>query len=464
MSFTSIVFPFSNGTNNPSVTQNDVQIQNSDPGLGFSGQESGGIYVDTREVAGSFWVAQNAIFNKTSQVWQQILTGQPSYATQYLGGYTLNWYSAALGGTLPTITWVAQMLSPQYSFMRNRAINGQMEIDQRNNGAAITPVNGQYSVDRWKAFLTQASKFSLQQIALAPSLLVPAAFALRATSLSSYSPVAGDFFLSGQPIEAINIQDYAWGTTSALPITVSFLVRCSTAGTYNLAFGNAAATRSYVATFTIATPNVFQLVTVSIPGDTTGTWILTGNAVGLYVYLSYGIGSTFQTAPGAWVAGNFQGSAGATNLVAVNGATLDFTNFQVETGPINTPFERRLYGAELDLCFRYCYNVNSVLGAANIYGVGWISSPTNAFIQVPFQKPMRVAPTLTVIGPAVLWAINWSSAQTALTAQPAVSSFGTSPTMIGLACTVAGGLTAGQGCFLVPNGSVNTGLTLNADF
>jgi hypothetical protein len=47
--------------------------------------------------------------------------------------------------------------------LKNRIINGDMVIDQRNAGASVTPTNGQYLVDRWLYISSQASKFTAQQ-------------------------------------------------------------------------------------------------------------------------------------------------------------------------------------------------------------------------------------------------------------------------------------------------------------
>jgi hypothetical protein len=49
------------------------------------------------------------------------------------------------------------------SSFKNRFINGAMVIDQRNNGASVTPTSSAYTVDRWQAVCSVASKFSIQQ-------------------------------------------------------------------------------------------------------------------------------------------------------------------------------------------------------------------------------------------------------------------------------------------------------------
>jgi hypothetical protein len=97
----------------------------------------------------------------------------------------------AAGGSSAILYGVAS--PPNSMGFRNRIINGEMRIDQRNAGASVTPTNGQYSVDRWACLLSQASKYSIQQNA--GSVTPPSGFTnyLGVTSLSAYSVGSGDY-------------------------------------------------------------------------------------------------------------------------------------------------------------------------------------------------------------------------------------------------------------------------------
>jgi len=110
------------------------------------------------------------------------------------------------GVTFPDNT--NQFSGGAFSF-KNRIINGDMRIDQRNAGASVTPTNGQYTLDRWAsyAFGAATSKFTIQQNA--GSVTPPTGFTnyLGATSTSAYSVAAGDITSIYQIIEGFNVVD-----------------------------------------------------------------------------------------------------------------------------------------------------------------------------------------------------------------------------------------------------------------
>jgi hypothetical protein len=236
-----------------------------------------------------------------------------------------------------------------------------MRIDQRNAGASVTPTtDSTYAVDRWCARLTQASKFSIAQNA--GSVTPPSGFTkyIGATSLSSFSVGAGDFFGIEQRIEGQNIDDLSFGTAGAKTVTLSFWVRSSLTGTFGGVFNNGGivgAARSYPFTYAISSANTWEQKTVTVNGDTSGTWITT-NGLGLQVIFALGVGTTYSTTAGSWTGGNasiggYVSATGATSVVGTNGATFYITGVQLEVGPAATEFERRPIGTELALCQRY---------------------------------------------------------------------------------------------------------------
>ena len=147
---------------------------------------------------------------------------------------------------------------------KNRIINGAMVIDQRNGGASITPTSGQFSVDRWKMVLSQASKYTAQQNA--GSVTSPAGFTnyLGITSSSAYSVLSSDYFFISQGIEGYNMADLNWGSANAKTATLSFWVRSSLTGTFGGSIGNVNGDRSYPFSYTISSANTWEYKTVTI--------------------------------------------------------------------------------------------------------------------------------------------------------------------------------------------------------
>jgi hypothetical protein len=289
---------------------------------------------------------------------------------------TLSATTLTLGGTQNQ-----QLGAGNASIMKNRLINGAMVIDQRNAGASVTPTDGTYTLDRWLARQSVASKFSVQQNA--GSVTPPVGFVnyLGCTSLSAYSVGAGDFYVIQQRIEGFNTSDLGWGTANAKTVTLSFQVYSSLTGTFGGALQNATSNRAYPFTYSIGVANTWTTISVTIAGDTTGTWA-TNNGIGITVNFGLGVGSTYSGTAGAWN-GNFNMSAtGATSVVGTNGATFYITGVQLEVGASATGFEYRQYGQELALCQRYYYQ-----GFYYIY-----SSPLSTS---EYKVTMRTGPTIT---------------------------------------------------------------------
>ena len=306
--------------------------------------------------------------------------------------------SASVNMTLDTAgnATVANTLAMGSSFLRNRIINGDMRIDQRNAGASVTPTNAQYSVDRWKCVLTQASKYSIQQSTTAPAGYTNS---LLVTSLSAYSVLTTDAFKIQQDIEGFNVADLGWGAAGALSVTLSFWVRSSLTGTFGGQIVNAAASRAYPFTYSISSANTWEQKTVTIPGDTTGTWA-TDNTTGITVGFGLGYGASLSGTANTWNAGTALMPTGATSVVGTNAATWYITGVQLEAGTVATPFERRLYGQELALCQRYLPSVLHDGGTNAYFGAGMASSASQAFYTVSLPVTPRTPPTGVTVSSA----------------------------------------------------------------
>jgi hypothetical protein len=279
----------------------------------------------------------------------------------------------AISGTTG-ITLDGQFNSASSMGFKNRIINGAMVIDQRNAGASVTgSTTNPFSVDRWQTVSSQNSKFTAQQNA--GSVTPPAGFInyLGITSSSAYSVVAADQFRIFQSIEGLNVADLAWGTANAATVTLSFMVYSSLTGTFGGSLANNAYARSYPFTYTISTANTWTTISVTIAGDTSGTW-LTTNGNGVIVSFGLGVGSTLSGTAGAWATASYISATGATSVVGTSGATFYITGVQLEKGSTATSFDYRTYGTELALCQRY-YEIggNGAVGAFNNTTQAWVS-------------------------------------------------------------------------------------------
>lgn len=291
-----------------------------------------------------------------------------------------------------------ELAGPLVSF-KNRLINGDMRIDQRNEGASLTPTADAYTVDRWKALLPQASKLTFQRLADGTFASVGLTYATKISVASAATVASGDDWAFVQRIEGFNIADAGFGASGAKSIAVSFYTYANNAGTYSGAIRNSATNRCYPFSFAVAATTV-ERHTIVIPGDTAGTW-LADSGIGLELCLDLGAGTSARGTAGAWAAAAYVGVTSSFQLVATASAYLYVTGAQLEVGPACTAFDRRDYGTELRMCQRYLqksYEVGTVPGTAT--HVGLVSLPqvgatTNA-ASLDFKLPMRAAPTVTL--------------------------------------------------------------------
>jgi hypothetical protein len=322
-----------------------------------------------------------------------------------------------------TVAIGSDYISPHTGF-KNRIINSDMRIDQRNAGASITPTNGQYSVDRWQNAVNVSSKYSCQQVADAPAGF---SYSLKATSLSAYTIGAGEIAGFRQYIEGYNIADLAQGTANARGFTLSFWVKSSLTGTFGGIVSNDN-DRSWAFTYTISAANTWEQKTITITGQTGGTW-LTTNGIGLSVILSLACGSSYLTTPNQWNSNNSYGATGQSSVLATNGATWQFTGVQLERGSTASSFEYRSYGTELSLCQRYYYkSLSQGNGTQHFNIVGRITSTTQSIFTMNLPVDMRTSPSVAanpVYNTGSGWQSNlagvdnraWSSAPTQLSPQ-----------------------------------------------
>lgn len=332
-----------------------------------------------------------------------------------------------------------------YTGMRNRIINGGMTIDQRNAGASVTvnSATDTYGVDRWLgAGVVTDGVFTMQQDSSAPAGF---SNSLKITVTTADTSVTGaQSYQVQQKIEGFNFADLGWGTASAQTVTLSFWVRSSLTGTFGGALVNSAFNRSYPFTYTISAANTWEQKTITVAGDTSGTWVGATNGTGLRVYFGLGAADRAGTA-GVWGGAGYVTATGAVSVIGTVSATWYITGVQLEQGSTTTPFEFRAYGQELVLCQRYlpCFKASAI---SQTVGSAYASTSTAGFATYTFKVTSRVPPTGVTVSSAghfeVLSGGSGSIAITALTFSYASDDACT------LATTVASGQNANAGGIL----------------
>jgi hypothetical protein len=329
--------------------------------------------------------------------------------------------------------------APASSVFKNRIINGEFKISQYNAGSSVTPSSGiSYPIDRFYSRNSAASKYTVQQLYTSP----PANFIyyLGITSASAYSVLSTDTFTIGQRIEGFNVSDLNFGLSTAKTITLSFQVYSSLTGTFGGALQNNAQNRSYAFSYSIPTANTWTTISITIAGDTTGTWA-TGSSTGLDVLFGLGQGSTFSTTAGSWGAGDYRNATGATSVVGTSGATFYITGVQLEVGLNATNFDYRPYGTELALCQRYYAKMISSTAVAS-FGSGYVNSSTQALYYLKYPITMRASPTFSYSNVAI------DSQPAAPTVTSAGTTYAGTDTLSVVLNGSGGGLTTGQATVL----------------
>ena len=349
----------------------------------------------------------------------------------------------ASGGNTATINSMTPTADSLQGF-RNRLINSDMRIDQRNAGASITVNNSNInrSVDRWWGTGTASDGvYTMARSTSTP----PTGFTnfLRVTVTTADASIgASNTYYMGSIIEGFNVSDLGFGSANAKTITISFLVRSSVTGTFSGSLLNGAENRSYPFTFSISTANTWETKSVTIAGDTTGTWA-TDNTAGMVLTFDLGNGSNWRATAGSWVGAGEYGATGAVTLISTLNATFDITGVQLEVGSVATPFERRPYGTELALCQRYYYKL-APNNTGNRIFMGYNFSTTLALGATCFPVSMRTRPTaLEVTATASDYEIRHTNTVTTCSAVPTFNEATTNTAVVTF--TVASGLTAGQG-------------------
>ena len=286
---------------------------------------------------------------------------------------------------------------------KNRVINGDFRINQRFGTALQTGITGganYWLADRFRigGSALSTGRFSFQTVTDAPAGFVNSG---KITVTTSQTPAASDVQVLSQIIEGINVSDFAWGTSGALAVSLSFWVKANLSGQYCVAVRSDNATAAYVATYTITTANTWQYITISIPGCTFGTWggQSLSTTIGVRLDFNLGTGTSSSTSSvNTWLTADYFRTTSDIQLVQTLGATWQITGVQLEVGTSASGFDYRFYGDELQRCYRYF--VRMLAPGQEFYPMmmtGGYVFPSNYYkwITRALPVPMRASPTVT---------------------------------------------------------------------
>ena len=304
---------------------------------------------------------------------------------------------------------------------RNVIINGAMNVAQR--GTSFASALG-YTLDRYGYYRSGTGVVTVSQDTDTPTNFKNSLKVAVTTNDSSMA--SGDYYIVQQKIEGQNIAHFNYGSSDAKTTCLSFFVKSSVTGTYSGSLRNNASDRSFVFEYTVSSANTWEQKSITIVGDTSGTW-LTDNSAGIVLAFSLGQGTTYASSTvGSWHSGNYHGSTSEQDFITNASATFFITGVQLEVGQNPTEFEHEPLERTLPKCHRYFHRVgdaadsngNSVLigGYQPVAGDDYTS-----YVQHPVE--MRATPTSTISG---TWTkVNSSDIKTAYVTTKGFTFFGT---------------------------------------
>lgn len=351
---------------------------------------------------------------------------------------------------------------------RNRIQNGEININQRavaNTTNTAANLSGVTSIDRWRSeHYNIGGSFnpnvSIKQTADHP-VKGSKGYCLEIQCNTTGTTANNvDFFSMSHRIEAQNISDVFSGS-NAQPMTLSFWVKSNKPGTYCLHLRDeVSVTGGYISIweYTIVQSNVWEKKVINIPKPTYSSMPST-NVSGLGINFHYASGLTptynpaLAPAVGAWHNSGTQGAAtvNQTNLFTTAGNYHRLTDVQLEVGTSDTPFERRPYSVELQLCQRYLHVWSSEGYSYRWVGVGFTGTNT-AQAHYRFPVIMRAAPSVS-FSEQNKWIID--KADGAFTSTAMEGSWLTAE-QCRINITVASGVSGGQPTAIANNGDAGT--------
>tara|TARA_A100001201_G_scaffold139117_1_gene130735 strand:- start:161 stop:1180 length:1020 start_codon:yes stop_codon:yes gene_type:complete len=276
---------------------------------------------------------------------------------------------------------------------RNAIINGSMNLAQRGTSFTVT---NEYGLDRWFCRENTDGALTFSQDSTSPDGFSKSLKVNVDTADSSIG--SSQFAYLAQRIEGFNIETFAFGSSAAKTIVLSFYVRCSVTGTFGGAITNGGNdNRSFAFTYDVNSANTWERKSITIVGDTTGTWNI-DNSQEMAVFWSLGAGSGHKKAKGSWdaTASVQSASEAGVELIGNASATWFITGVQLEVGQNATEFEHEPFERTLEKCQRYFYKEDYTVGSNTTGPFACQYVDTHRFLHLYHPTTMRTTPTSTV--------------------------------------------------------------------
>ena len=344
---------------------------------------------------------------------------------------------------------------------KNLIINGGMTVAQRSTSeASKTTVDGYVCLDRWSIQTGSVGTFTHSQ-----SSDVPAGYGFSNSvkfdcTTADASP---DYGLIRQRFEGQNLQVLRKGTSSAVPVTLSFWVKSNLTGNFqvNLQDIDTSGSRHIGATYSISSANTWEKKEITFAGDTTGA-LDNDNACSFNIEWWLAAGSTYNSGsvPTSWAAEANANRAAGLNVSIGSSTDNDFflTGVQLEIGEKATEFEHEPIGTTLEKCQRY-YTKFQAGSAYSYLGSGQASSATAARIVFQFPTEMNHVPALEQSANNTMNV--YATDSEAFSADATINNPSTHSSAI--TCTVSSGLTAKAGASITANNSTSAFLAFESE-
>lgn len=288
---------------------------------------------------------------------------------------------------------------------KNFVINGAMNVSQRSVSETGVTSSGYKTVDRFRPSIGTAGTWTITQ-----STDVPTGYGFANSlkfdcttansSLSAGSDMALQYRFEGQ-----DVQNLRKGTSSAVPVTLSFWVKSTKTGTFICELKDDDNSRQISQAYTISSSGAWEKKELTFAGDTTGA-LDDDNAKSLTILWWQVAGTNFTsgTLNTSW-AGSVSATNRAVGQVNIADSTSNdwlITGVQLEIGKA-TEFEHEPFETTLRKCQRYFYRTpdggsSGTSAAYQHLGNGYMHSSTLCISHFVFPEVMRSAPTCTFSG------------------------------------------------------------------